>query len=60
MSDQFNHTSDGAPGTADATVRGTGGPWWDEFFTDRAKPIAFFTERPDENLAEWFSSGLAS
>jgi Tellurite resistance protein TehB len=34
--------------------------WWDEFFADRARPIPFFTQRPDENLAEWFRAGLLS
>jgi SAM-dependent methyltransferase len=58
MPDQSNHTSDGEPGKAHANVQGTDGAWWDEFFTDRAKPIAFFRQRPDENLAEWFSGGL--
>lgn len=27
--------------------------WWDTFYTDRSKPIAFFVDEPDENLAEW-------
>ena len=41
-----------------ATLQGTTGAWWDEFFADRSKDIPFFAEWPDENLAEWFSSGL--
>ncbi len=45
-------------GTDRAVLPGTDGPWWDEFFADRSKPIPFFAERPDENLAEWFSGGL--
>ena len=27
--------------------------WWDGFYEDRAKPCPFFTESPDESLAEW-------
>jgi SAM-dependent methyltransferase len=34
--------------------------WWDEFYADRARPIPFFGQRPDENLAEWFGRGLLS
>ena len=34
------------------------GPWWDEFFADRSRPIPFFVPWPDENLAAWFDSGL--
>ena len=41
-------------------LQGTDGGWWDEFFTDRSKPVPFFAEWPDENLAEWFRSGLLS
>jgi SAM-dependent methyltransferase len=37
---------------------GGGGAWWDEFWADRARPVPFFTGRPDENLAGWFGQGL--
>jgi SAM-dependent methyltransferase len=60
MPDQVNHTSDGELSTSDAILQGIDGGWWDEFFADRAKPIAFFKEWPDENLDEWFSGGLLS
>ena len=39
--------------TADA-----GGQWWDGFYQDRDKPIPFFANRPDENLAEYLARGL--
>ncbi len=34
--------------------------FWDEFFADRARPIPFFVEWPDENLAEWCEVGLTA
>jgi SAM-dependent methyltransferase len=58
MPDQFSRTSDRTPGAPAAPLQGTDGGWWDEFFSDRSKPIPFFVDWPDENLAEWFSSGL--
>jgi SAM-dependent methyltransferase len=58
MPDQFEYTGDGEPGTAGAILEGTEGAWWDEFFADRCKGVPFFTEWPDENLAEWFRDGL--
>jgi SAM-dependent methyltransferase len=39
-------------------VSGQSSAWWGEFFADRAKACPFFTEWPDENLAEWFGEGL--
>jgi cyclopropane fatty-acyl-phospholipid synthase-like methyltransferase len=30
--------------------------WWDTFFTDREKPVPFFANVPDENLAAYFDS----
>jgi SAM-dependent methyltransferase len=33
------------------------GAWWNEFFSDRAKPCPFFVDRPDENLLEWLDAG---
>jgi len=58
MPDHFSRTGDSTPGIPAAPLQGTDGGWWDEFFTDRSKPIPFFAEWPDENLAEWFGSGL--
>jgi SAM-dependent methyltransferase len=57
MPDQVSDASGGQPGPAEAILQGTGDAWWDEFFADRSKSVPFFTEWPDENLAEWFSSG---
>lgn len=34
------------------------GAWWDRFYSDRTRPIPFFTDAPDESLAEWFQRGL--
>jgi SAM-dependent methyltransferase len=41
----------------DTLLDGRGGSWWNEFFSDRARPCPFFVERPDENLAAWFAEG---
>lgn len=35
-----------------------GGQWWDGFYADRGRPIPFFSERPDESLADWVDRGL--
>lgn len=32
--------------------------WWNNFYSDRKKPIPFFKNIPDENLLSYFSSGL--
>lgn len=58
MPDQFTEANHPGRGTDDASLEGTDGDWWDEFFSDRSPPIPFFRDRPDENLAEWFSSDL--
>jgi len=58
MLDKSIDTSGQTAGTDNAILQGTDCAWWDEFFTDRSRPVPFFGERPDENLAEWFTSGL--
>lgn len=30
---------------------GPGGDWWDTFYADRSRPVPFFADKPDENLA---------
>ena len=35
-----------------------GGQWWDGFYEDRDKPIPFFANRPDENLAAYLDRGV--
>lgn len=32
--------------------------WWDNFYSDKAKPIPFFKNIPDENLTSYFNRGL--
>lgn len=32
--------------------------WWSNFYSDKKKPIQFFTNIPDENLVSYFDSGL--
>jgi len=56
--DHLTNISDETAGRPRTLLQGTDGAWWDEFFTDRSRAVPFFAERPDENLAEWFASGL--
>jgi SAM-dependent methyltransferase len=58
MPDQVNDDGGGEVRVPGARLLGTDGAWWDEFFADRSRAIPFFAGQPDENLAEWFSSGL--
>ncbi|MFE9421556.1 class I SAM-dependent methyltransferase [Kitasatospora sp. NPDC006697] len=30
----------------------TAADWWDRFYADRARPVPFFVDKPDENLAD--------
>ncbi|GIH71535.1 class I SAM-dependent methyltransferase [Sphaerimonospora thailandensis] len=32
---------------------GNASPWWDTFYTDRSKPVPFFTRKPDESLVSY-------
>lgn len=32
--------------------------WWDAFYADRARPVPFFVDKPDENLVEWLDRGV--
>ncbi|MDC0768282.1 class I SAM-dependent methyltransferase [Streptomyces sp. HD] len=34
--------------------------WWDEFYTDRSKPVPFFADKPDENLVSYLDRGLVT
>lgn len=43
--------------TADRWTDGAGAAWWDDFYTDRSRPVPFFIDDPDENLAAWVESG---
>ena len=58
MNDRFIYTADDLLRTLDDLLEARGGAWWDGFFADRSKPVPFFADRPDENLAEWFTDGL--
>jgi hypothetical protein len=56
--DQFVYTRDDVLGMLDVLLDGRGSAWWGEFFADRAKPCPFFVDWPDENLVDWFGTGL--
>ncbi|MDM7991391.1 class I SAM-dependent methyltransferase [Arthrobacter sp. zg-Y877] len=30
-----------------------GSTWWNRFYADRTRPVPFFADKPDENLARW-------
>jgi SAM-dependent methyltransferase len=40
------------------TEQGAG--WWDGFYADRSRPVPFFADKPDENLASYLDRGLLS
>jgi cyclopropane fatty-acyl-phospholipid synthase-like methyltransferase len=40
----------------DALLRYRGNQWWDDFYSDRAKPCPFFVRWPDESLVSYFDS----
>ncbi len=42
----------------DALLQKRDGEWWDNFYSDRNKPIPFFTNGPDENLVSYLDKGL--
>jgi SAM-dependent methyltransferase len=56
--EQFVYTSDDLRRVLDALLEGRDGAWWDEFFAHPPRKVPFLVDWPDENLAEWFSSGL--
>ncbi|MGA6153997.1 class I SAM-dependent methyltransferase [Stenotrophomonas sp. NPDC087984] len=37
-----------------------GASWWDGFYADRAKPVPFFTAKPDEHLVSYLDRGLVA
>lgn len=37
-----------------------GGGWWDGFYADRERPIPFFADKPDENLASYVERGVVA
>ncbi|MFH8586926.1 class I SAM-dependent methyltransferase [Streptomyces celluloflavus] len=32
--------------------------WWDDFYTDRSRPVPFFVAKPDENLVSYLDRSL--
>jgi SAM-dependent methyltransferase len=51
----FIYTADDVLRMLDAHLARSNG--WDEFYADTTRPCPFFTDRPDENLADWVESG---
>ncbi|MDN3903365.1 class I SAM-dependent methyltransferase [Arthrobacter sp. YD2] len=37
-----------------------GSAWWNNFYADRTRPVPFFADKPDENLARWVREGVLS
>jgi SAM-dependent methyltransferase len=58
MANEFIDTESDVLAMLDALLANRGSQWWDGFYEDRAKPVPFFTESPDENLAEWVETAL--
>ena len=58
MQEPFVYTPNDVLGMLDKLLANRGGTWWNGFFADRAKPCPFFVQWPDENLVEWFNTGL--
>jgi SAM-dependent methyltransferase len=58
MPDQFIYSGDDVLAMLDALLTRENAARWDEFHADRTRPIPFFTEAPDENLAQWLEAGL--
>lgn len=56
--DRFIYTSNDVLGMLDALLTEEGADRWDDFHVDHTRPIPFFTDAPDENLAEWLETGL--
>jgi len=58
MLDRFIYSTDDVLRMLDTLVMDRGGPWWSEFFADHVTSCPFLVDWPDENLVEWFDSGL--
>ena len=58
MPDQFIYSTDDVLRMLDTLVVDRGGAWWSEFFADHVTSCPFLVDWPDENLVEWFDSGL--
>ncbi|HEX3492149.1 MAG TPA: class I SAM-dependent methyltransferase [Streptosporangiaceae bacterium] len=57
-SDQFIYSGDDVLSMLDALLAEESAARWDEFHADRTRAIPFFTDSPDESLAEWLENGL--
>ncbi len=53
MANEFIYAENDVLVMLDALLATRGRGWWDGFYEDRAKPCPFFTQSPDESLAEW-------
>ncbi len=39
---------------------GAAATWWDDFYTDRSRPVPFFVAKPDESLVSYLDRGLVT
>ncbi|RQO60006.1 class I SAM-dependent methyltransferase [Paucibacter sp. KBW04] len=53
----FSSLSEAELRALDTSLQAQDSPRWDAFYQDRAKPIPFFGEQPDESLAAWLDDG---
>jgi SAM-dependent methyltransferase len=58
MRNEFDGLDESRLTELDAKLAARASPWWDSFYSDRAKPCPFFTASPCESLAEWVGEGL--
>jgi SAM-dependent methyltransferase len=56
--DQLIYSRDDVLTMLDGLLADKGRTWWNGFYADRARPIPFFVDWPDENLAGWLDEGL--
>lgn len=57
MPSPFIYTTDDLLDVLDEVLVGDDATRWNEFFADRARPIPFFVDYPDESLAGWLAGG---
>lgn len=58
MANAFIYEEDDVLALLDAMLTRGGSDWWNGFYEDRAKPCPFFTQSPDESLAQWVEDQL--
>jgi SAM-dependent methyltransferase len=58
MTGDFGKLTESERCDLDRVLDPRGRSWWDDFYSDRAKPCPFFVSYPDESLVQWVDEGL--